>query len=235
MAAGKIFLYFVLIFSLFFASPFLASAMNENPGPLCRYQDLDGGNIVVYRCDRFQSKGDIDSITPQLKIVSPKQGDDIDYSTLTDSNGNGSVELPITIVVSPEYDVDFTAASNAGTEYAKLPQVDGLGHAHAYIAPEIVVEEDSNGEIDSVEFVGSDNRSDNVGGFCVFRTPTPKPGYQVLTVNCELQQTVEPISEGKKYRVIVDTTENSHGPRIKHHPRGVPPGDQVVITFNNVP
>lgn len=230
--------YFYIMFSVIFAFPFMATAADENAGPLCRYKDLDNGNIVVYRCDRFQSKGDLDSNTPQLKIVDPKPGDVIDYSNLPDGNNNGKPELPIRIVVSPEadYKVDFTAASNAGTQYAMLPQVDGLGHAHAYIAPEIEVTQDNGGNITGVTFVGSDNRSDKVGGFCVFQTPVLQtPTYQVLTVNCELQQTSEPISAGKKYRVIVDTTENSHGPRIKNHPRDVPPGDQVVIEFTNVP
>jgi len=106
-------------------------------GPKCKYRDLQSNKIISYDCYRFQSKGDIDSVTPQIKIISPVQGEEIDYSTLMDSNGNGTVELPIKIVISPDsdYTVDFTAASNAGTQYAFVPQIDGLGHAHAYIAP----------------------------------------------------------------------------------------------------
>ena len=95
---------------------------------------------------------------------------------------------------------------------------------------------EERGNITSVNFVGADNRSDNVGGFCVFREPELQTQtYQVLSVNCDLQQGVESISEDRNYRIIVDTTENSHGPRIKHHPRDVPSGDQVVIEFMNVP
>lgn len=219
-------------------SPISALAAPGNgKGPQCKYRDLNSNKIVSYDCDRFQSKGDIDSVTPQLKIISPEAGEVIDYSTLTDSNGNGTVELPITIVISPDsdYTVDFTAAANAGTQYAFLPQVDGLGHAHAYIAPEIQVTQDGLGNVTSVTFVGSDNRSDQVGGFCVFQAPLVQtPDYQVLAVNCELQQGSEAIVEGAPYRVIVDTTENSHGPRLKHSPRDVPPGDQVTIQFSNV-
>ena len=122
-AANKFYALAVML-SVFFAIPVIANANNENAGPLCTYRDLERGNIVKFRCDRFQSKGDLDSVTPQLKIVSPKHGQEIDYSDLTDLNGNGSVELPITIVVSPnsEYTVDFTAASSARTEYVMLPQ-----------------------------------------------------------------------------------------------------------------
>jgi len=213
------------------------AAPGKGKGPKCKYRDLNSNKIVSYDCDRFQSKGDIDSITPQLKIISPEAEEVIDYSLLTDSNGNGTVELPITIVISPDsdYTVDFTAAANAGTQYAFLPQVDGLGHAHAYIAPEIEVTQDGLGNVTSVAFVGSDNRSDLVGGFCVFQQPQVQtPDFQVISVNCELQQGSQAIAEGVPYRVIVDTTENSHGPRLKHSPRDVPPGDQVTIRFSNV-
>ncbi len=207
-------------------------------GPKCQYRDLDSNKIISYDCDRFQSKGDIDEVTPQLKIISPEPGDVIDYSTLTDSNGNGFVELPIRIVISPDsdYTVDFTAATSAATEYGFQPQIAGLGHAHAYIAPGIEVTKDVSGNVTDVDFVGSENRSDNVGGFCVFREPlVMDTKFQVLETNCDLFQFVEPIVSAKEYRVIVDTTQNSHDARIKHHPRDVPPGDQVIITFSNVP
>jgi hypothetical protein len=219
---------------------FVSLSINSfaQPDPQCVYRDLSPPyDLIQYDCDRYQSKGDIDSVTPQIKIVKPEHGDKIDCSKLTDSNGNGIKELPITIVVSPDdvYTVDFSAASNAGTQYAMLPQEDGLGHAHAYIAPEITVAKDAGGNITSVTFVGQQNRSDLVGGFCVFQFPVLQTlTYQVLTVNCDLQQVGQPISFGSNYRVIVDTTENSHGPRIKHHPRAVPPGDQVIIQFKKV-
>jgi hypothetical protein len=207
-------------------------------GPKCVYRDLDSNKIIHYNCDRFQSKGDIDTVTPQIKIVEPEHEDVIDYSALPINPSNGNRRLPITIVVSPEddYTVDFTAASNAGTQYAMLPQVDGLGHAHAYVAPEIEVTKNPDGSIASVTFVGAENRADFVGGFCVFQAPvTQTPDYQVLTVNCDLQQTQQPIVNGSNYRVIVDTTQNSHDSRTKHHPRANPPGDHVVIQFMNVP
>ena len=204
----------------------------------CRYRDLETNKLIHYGCDRFQSKGDIDEVTPQLKIISPEPDDVIDYSTLTDSNGNGFVELPIRIVISPDsdYTVDFTAATSAATEYGFQPQIAGLGHAHAYIAPGIEVTKDVSGNVTDVDFVGSENRSDNVGGFCVFREPlVMDTKFQVLETNCDLFQFVEPIVSAKEYRVIVDTTQNSHDARIKQHPRDVPPGDQVIITFSNVP
>ena len=94
-------LYFLILLSVILAIPSIAIAKNENAGPLCTYRDLDKGNIVKFRCDRFQSKGDIDSITPQIKIVSPNHGDVSDYSSLTDSNGNGAVELPIKLSSVP--------------------------------------------------------------------------------------------------------------------------------------
>ncbi|MGB3729944.1 MAG: hypothetical protein WBA70_11925 [Thermodesulfobacteriota bacterium] len=230
-------LYLIVIAMLLLITPVDVFSQSKKD-PKCRYRSLVSGKIVKYRCDRFQSKGDTDSVTPQIKIISPIDGDEIDYSTLTDSNDNGSVELPITVVVSPDsdYTVDFTAASSAATEYLFLPQIDGLGHVHAYIAPEIEVTQDEEGNVTGVNFVESDNRADQVGGFCVFREPVEQTDtYQVLTANCELFQSVLPIENNSTHRVIVDTTENSHGPRLKHHPRAVPPGDKVVITFVNVP
>lgn len=210
------------------------AAPDKAQGPKCQYRDLDSNKIITYDCDRFQSKGDIDSITPQMKIVSPQHGDVINYGALTVSGD--TKQLPITIVVNSDYVVDFSLASDAGTEYAKLPQEDGVGHAHAYCAPEIEVTA-HGGVITDVDFVGEDNRSDFVCGFCVFRDCTTPLGkdFQVCSVDCNLQQSEQPITEGTNYRVIVDTTENSHGPRIKHHPRDVPPGDQVIISFDNVP
>ena len=45
-------------------------------------------------------------------------------------------------------------------------------------------------------------------------------------------QSLDTMEDGT-YRVNVDFTENSHGPRMKNHPRDMPPGDQVVILFDN--
>ncbi len=116
-----------------------------------------------------------------------------------------------------------------------LPQIDGLGHLHSYIAPVIDVQTDGSGNILDVVFVGNANRSDMNGGFCVFQNAGPESTefYQVLNVNCPLQA-FESMEDGK-YRVNVDFTENSHGPRMKNHPRDVPPGDQVIISFENAP
>lgn len=206
-------------------------------GPKCKYQDLNGTKIITFNCDLFQSKGNRDSITPQIKIIDPEPGDVIDYSSLTDSNANGVVELPITIIISPESDyvVDFTNVSNPGTQYGYLPQEDGLGHLHAYIAPDINVSMNDEGEY-VVEFVSAENRADRVGGFCVFTNSIVKTDdYQILQSNCELFQLEEDIVFDRDYRLIVDATESSHGPRLKSHPRAVPPGDQVIITFSNAP
>ena len=187
-------------------------------------RDLVGGNIVKFHCDRFQSKGDFDSITPQVKIISPAPGDVINRNDLA-VNGNGQRLLPVKIVISPEFDLDFTQASSAGSEYAFLPQVDGVGHA--YLAPEIAVTTNA-GDVTGVTFVGSDNRSDLVGGFCVFRAPELiTADYQVVTVLCPIQGEAA-IANGN-YRVIVDFTDHSHGPRMKNHPRDVPPRDQVSV------
>ncbi|MEM7009232.1 MAG: hypothetical protein AAF462_08885 [Thermodesulfobacteriota bacterium] len=238
----------VIAASIFMFMPADAFSQKKKD-PRCRFRNPDTNRIFKYRCDRFQSKGDIDSITPQLKIISPLPGEEIDYSALaeadlTDLQGNPITVklLPITIVISPasEYTVDFTAATNAATEYAFEPQVDGVGHAHAYVGPDIdtVNLGDTDGDgVDeySVGFVGQNNRSDFAGGFCVFREPADQEnGYQLLTTNCPLWQFGEDIVEGAPYRVIVDTTENSHGPRIKAHPRDMPSGDKQVITFINV-
>jgi len=98
------------------------------------------------------------------------------------------------------------------------------------------VTQDGDGNVTAVDFVGSDNRSDFVGGFCVFQAPDVQtPDFQVISANCELFQSEQPIQNNSYHRVIVDTTENSHGPRLKHHPRDVPPGDMVVVKFVNVP
>lgn len=234
---NSVFLFQIILIAIFFLIAPM-DAYSKKKDPKCKYRDLETGKIVKYNCDRFQSKGDIDSVTPQIKIISPVHGEEVDYSDLEDTNDNGIVELPITIVISPDsdYTVDFTAASNAAMEYAFVPQIDGLGHAHAYIAPEIGVAYDEDGNVESVNFVGSENRSDLVGGFCVFQAPQVQtPEFQVITANCELFQGEQPIQNNGNYRVIVDTTENSHGPRLKHSPRDVPPGDIVVVKFVNVP
>lgn len=229
---------FCVCFALFFVFSIGSFAKNQNAGPLCTYQDLERGNIVKFRCDRFQSKGDKDSITPQVKILEPFDGQVIDFeSDLEDLNEDGIKELPIKIVVNPEFIVDFDAASNAATQYAVLPQIDGLGHLHAYISPEIEIEYDENtGELSGVNFIQFSNRADFVGGFCVFRNANPElstDDYQVLTVNCPLQASMLPLDEGF-YKVVVDFTENSHGPRIKNHPRDNPPEDIVRINLVNV-
>jgi len=212
------------------------AAPDKAKGPKCQYRDLDSNKIISYDCDRFQSKGDIDSITPQMKIISPEAGDTIDYDDL-DENGNGQKVLPIKIVISPieHYVLDRSIASSAGTEYAFLPQVDGVGHAHGYCAPEIeptIVD----GEVTNVQWVGMDNISRAVCGFCVFsdcEEQGPEDNFQVCNVDCPLN--ADAISNSTNYRVIVDTTENSHGPRIKHHPQAVPPGDQVIVNFSDAP
>lgn len=141
--------------------------------------------------------------------------------------------LPIKIVVSPEFVIDFTQASSAATEYLFLPQEDGIGHLHSYVAPAINVQTDGSGNILSVDFVGNSNRADMNGGFCVFRNAGPEStaDYQVLNVDCPLQAFGD-MADGQ-YKVTVDFTENSHGPRMKNHPRDVPPGDQVTIEFTN--
>lgn len=208
-------------------------AMSDSDPP-CRHRDLTTGAIVESVCDRFQSKGDLDTITPQVRIVEPANGANINYAKLPDANNDGVKELPIKIVVSPEFDLDFAGATNAGTQYGFLPQVDGHGHAHAYIAPVIGVSS-RGGRIDAVDFVGNDNRADYVGGFCVFQSVDPAQStsaYQVVNVSCPLTASREQIEKGE-YRVIVDFTDDSHGPRFKSHPRAVPPGDQVVVTFVN--
>ena len=208
----------------------------EEYNNLCRYRDLDTDELVLYECDLYQSKGDQDTVTPQVKIISPEPGDTINYADLKDTNDNGVKELPITIVLSPQTDyvVDFTNVSNPGTQYGFLPQEDGLGHLHAYIAPEIAVSLNEDDEY-VVEFVGAENRADRVGGFCVFTNSIVKTDdYQVLQSNCDLFQSEEDIVFDSNYRIIVDATDNSHGPRLKSHPRAVPPGDQVIIQFTNI-
>ena len=229
----------MVVFLVIFGLPLISLANNGNGSPLCTYMDLDQGNIIKYPCDRFQSKGDKDSITPQVKIVEPENGKTIDYqSDLVDSNGDGVMELPIKIVVNPEFTIDFSVASNPVTQYAFLPQVDGLGHLHGYITPEIHVDFDpTTGEVSGVNFIGNSNRSDFVGGFCAFQNADPElstEDYQVLKVNCPLQATMSTIENGS-YKVSVDFTENSHGPRIKNHPRDNPPEDVVQINITNVP
>jgi len=212
------------------------AAPGKGNGPQCKYRDLDGNKIISYNCDRFQSKGDKDSITPQVKIVKPEHGETIlasDLVEINDSDGNFLFKaLPIKIVVSPEFVIDFALASSAGTQYLFLPQIDGVGHLHAYISNVIRVHE-VGGNITGVDFVENDNRSDMNGGFCVFRNaePSSTEEYQILNVNCPLQA-FNSMADGE-YKVSVDFTENSHGPRLKNHPRDIPPGDQIVIDFMN--
>lgn len=185
----------VLVFSLIaftLTAAFLpnnaVSAPKKAKGPKCQYRDLDSNKIITYNCDRFQSKGDKDSISPQVKIVELADGDTVSASDLV-VLPNGLKALPIKIVLSPEFVIDFTQASNAVTEYLFLPQVDGLGHLHAYIANAIDVQVDGSGNITGVDFVENDNRSDMNGGFCVFRNAGPysTEDYQVLDVECPLQ------------------------------------------------
>lgn len=230
--SGKMLLSVLFVVSSFIAFPAPASSQD-----CIRYQDINADPLVLenFECEKAVSKGDTDTVTPQIKIVEPSHGERINYGRLA-SNDDGVKLLPITIVVSPEYIVDFTAATNAVTQYLFVPQEADRGHLHAYCSPEIRVES-RRGEITDVEFVGSDNRSDMVGGFCVFREPDPELStdeYQVLTVDCPLFATEEAIQRGISYVCKVDATEHSHGPRLKSHPRDVPPGDQVTIRFVNV-
>lgn len=205
-------------------------------GPKCKYIELGGTKIIAYNCDRFQSKGDKDSITPQVKIIEPAEGEEVAATDLIpicneDDEFVGRA-LPITIVVNPEFTIDFTQASSARDEYLFLPQVDGVGHLHAYVAEEINVSPNPDGSL-TVDFL-EDERADANGGFCVFRNADPVKStddYQYLEANCLLQAL--PTMEDGTYRVNVDFTENSHGPRMKNHPRDMPPGDQVVILFDN--
>ncbi len=222
----------VIAFLLAFSPISSLAAPDKAKGPKCKYRDLESNKIITYDCDRFQSKGDKDSITPQVKIIEPVEGDTVLASDLV-VLGNGLKALPIKIVVNPEFVIDFTQASSAATEYLFLPQVDGLGHLHSYIATVIDVQTDGSGNITSVNFVGNNNRADMNGGFCVFRNAGPEstPDYQVLNVECPLQS-FDSMGDGE-YKVTVDFTENSHGPRMKNHPRDVPPGDQVTIDFVN--
>ncbi len=136
--------------------------------------------------------------------------------------------LSFKVVVTPEYTVDFSTASSARDEYLFFPQEADRGHLHAYCSPAITVEK-SGDEITGVNFVGNDNRADLVGAFCVFRdADVITPDYQVLNVDCPLTGEIE---KNIDYVCKVDTTEHSHGPRLKHHPRDVPPGDQVTVRF----
>ena len=90
----------------------------------------------------------------------------------------------------------------------------------------------SGDEITGVNFVGSDNRADLEGAFCVFQNAEViTPEFQVVSVNCPL---IVDIQKNVDYVCKVDATENSHGGRFKHHPRDNPPGDQVTIKFINV-
>ncbi len=226
----------ILIAMLFLLTPIDAFSQSKKD-PKCRFRNLETGRIDKYRCDRFQSKGERDSITPQVKIIEPLDGESILASDLVDiiddNNAVVGKALPIKIVVNPEFVVDFTQASSAVTEYLFLPQEDGIGHLHSYVAPLIGVETDEDGNILNVDFVGNANRADMNGGFCVFRNAEPEstPDYQVLNVECPLQS-FDSMGDGE-YKVTVDFTENSHGPRMKNHPRDVPPGDQIVIDFMN--
>jgi hypothetical protein len=214
---------------VFLATNSLAQPGNSQgpQGPKCVYRDLDSNKIIHYDCDRFQSKGDLDSITPQVAIYQPSDGDVIDLSELN-TNGIGQMLLPIKIFISPEYVVDFGASSNAVTQYAVLPQEDLVGHAHAYVHPVITfVTDPATMAVTDVNFL-ADTRSDHVGGFCVFQSSvTIASGDQMLSVNCPLQGNPLP----GEYRVTVDLTANSHDPRTKEHPRDVIPGAEVQVTF----
>lgn len=229
---GRLYLYVLLM--LMAGAAFTTEARAQD----CqRYADINAEELVLenFECEKAVSKGDTDTVTPQIRIVSPRHGKRINYGRL-EENEDGVKLLPMTIVVNPEYIVDFTAASNPVTQYLFVPQEADRGHVHAYCSPEIRVER-RRGEITDVEFVGSDNRADMVGAFCVFREPDPELStdeYQVLTTDCPLFASEEEIERGINYVCKVDATEHSHGPRLKNHPRDVPPGDQVTIRFVNV-
>ncbi|NIQ16919.1 MAG: hypothetical protein GTO02_21800, partial [Candidatus Dadabacteria bacterium] len=183
--------------------------------------------LESFDCEKPVSKGDPDTVTPQIKIVEPEQGEVINYEKLP-ALEDGTKLLSFKVVVTPEYTVDFSTASSARDEYLFFPQEADRGHLHAYCSPAITVEK-SGDEITGVNFVGNDNRADLVGAFCVFRdADVITPDYQVLNVDCPLTGEIE---KNIDYVCKVDTTEHSHGPRLKHHPRDVPPGDQVTVRF----
>lgn len=233
IVSNKLILAFCSIFILFvFLSPEAKSQLGENNCQ--RYQldiggDFDVPNLENFDCEKPVSKGDPDTVTPQIKIVEPEQGEIINYEELP-TNGSGIKLLSFKVVVTPEYTVDFNAASSAGTEYLFLPQEADRGHLHAYCSPAITVLK-SGDEITGVNFVGNDNRADFVGAFCVFQdADVITPDYQVLNVDCPLTGIIQMDVD---YVCKVDTTEHSHGPRAKHHPRDVPPGDQVTVKFGD--
>lgn len=233
IASGKMHV-FSLFLVLLALGLFSTSSMAQN----CqRYEDINGDPLVLenYECENPVSKGDTDTVTPQIKIVYPRPGQIINYGKL-EENEDGIKLLPIKIVVNPEYIVDFAAASNAATQYLFVPQEADRGHVHAYCTPSIKVRS-RRGHIRDVEFLGNENRADKTGAFCVFREPDPEEStdeYQVLTTDCPIFASERGIERFIQYTCKVDATEHSHGPRLKNHPRDVPPGDQVNIRFVNV-
>lgn len=230
--SGKMFLSVLFVVTSFIVFPAPASAQD-----CIRYQDIDADPLVLenFECEKAVSKGDPDTMTPQIKIVEPRQGQIINYGRLAE-NEDGVKLLPIKIVVNPEFIVDFTDATNAATQYLFVPQEADRGHVHAYCTPSIRVRS-RRGEIRDVQFLGNENRADKTGAFCVFRDPDPEEStdeYQVLTTDCPIFATERDVQRFIQYTCKVDATEHSHGPRLKNHPRDVPPGDQVNIRFVNV-
>lgn len=69
--------------------------------------------------------------------------------------------------------------------------VEGQGHLHVYISPQIQVEFDNEtGEVSGVSFTQFTNRSDFLWGFCVFSNVDPDLStneFQILNVNFSLQ------------------------------------------------
>ncbi len=100
-------LFVVTLLFVFVSLSFSAfAAPDKAKGPKCQYRDIDSNKIITYDCDRFQSKGDKDSITPQVKIIAPVDGSTVLASALV-FLPYGSNALPIQLVVNPAFVFDL--------------------------------------------------------------------------------------------------------------------------------
>lgn len=141
------------------------------------------------------SGGEIDSITPQVRLLSPQ------HSIPTGK------EITVRVGFSREFRYCPDCATDPQKEYATIGQIDLQGHIHAYFQ----------------EINGNGLPKDRVAdAFCPFNflnqsTKQIRPG--VLETKCP------GLKNPGLYRVCVTAETDAHAQRIKAAPRDFPPVD----------
>lgn len=145
-----------------------------------------------------------DNPTPSVSFISPKNG-----ALLKAGSVNFEVE-------TANYKFDYGAATSPGDierlpiNYASVVQAPNSGHVHVYVQ-----KLNKEGQYDSKGFV--------------------MPNSFLMPQNFKMPDrgkfTLKDLPPGI-YRVLVELTQDDHGPRIKFHPRDWPSLDVIYITLN---